>query len=214
VTDGRERLPAETLSPLAARVDEALAAYGYEIEPAVAAIDDAVSGHGGLFDPRTTDAERRAAIETVLAERPSLGEPSATVPSELVLYVDGSSRGNPGPAGAVLLADETELVSLGRPVGSHAGNNVAEYAALQLGLNVAVGRFGVDEVEVRIDSRTVIDDVWGGEANATPADTYRTAIDGHLSALRSHGWTHLADHEPNPADARATVGADIAALGP
>jgi ribonuclease HI len=216
VTDPPERLPAETLSPLATHVDEALALYDYELEPTVAAIDDAVADRGGLFDPRTTDDERRAAIETVLAGGPPARDPPGSALSELVLYVDGSSRGNPGPAGAgaVLLTDETELVSLGRPVGSHAGNNVAEYAALQLGLDAAVGRFDATALEVRIDSRTVIDDVWGGADNATPAARYRRAIDAHLAALDSHGWTHLADHEPNPADACATVGADIAALGP
>ncbi len=216
MTERGERLQSETLSPLAARVDEALALYGYEVKPTVAAIDAAVPGYGGLFDPQTTDDERRAALDEVLANEPPRTDPTATTASNLVLYVDGSSRGNPGPAGAgaVLLAEEATLARLGRPVGSHAGNNVAEYAALQLALDAAVRRFDADALEVRIDSRTVIDDVWGDDGNATPAAQYRTAIDAHLSALDTHGWTHLADHEPNPADARATVGADIAALGP
>lgn len=46
---------------------------------------------------------------------------------------------------------------------------------------------------------------------ATP---YRPAILDHLSVLSECEWTHLSDHEPNPADARAAIGADIAALGP
>ena len=211
-----ERLPAETLSPLAELVDTALALYGYEIEPAIKAIDDAVSGYGGLFDPRTSDTERRAALEEVIATGPPSPSPAvASTVSNVVVYVDGSSRGNPGPAGAgaVLRTGDRPLARLARPVGSHTGNNVAEYAALQLGLDAAVGRFGLDSVEVRIDSMTVITDVWGGEENATSAGSYRDDIRTHLSTLRSHDWTHLADSDPNPADARATVGADIAALG-
>ncbi len=213
----RDRPPAETLSPLAERVDEALALYAYEIGPTVEAIDDAIAGYGGLFDPRTTDDERRAALDEVIAAgRPSTHRMSESTASEVVLYVDGSSRGNPGPAGAgaVLQTEKACLTRLGRPVGSHTGNNVAEYAALQLGLKIAVERFHTDSVEIRIDSMTVIRDVWGDVENATPANAYRETIDTHLSALRSHEWTHLSDDEPNPADARATVGADIAALGP
>lgn len=213
-----ERLPAETLSPLAYRVDEVLAQFGYEIRPTIEAIDRAVAGYGGLFDPGTTDGERRAALDEVLAaEAPASRRSTADAdPSRVVLYVDGSSRGNPGPAGAgaVVQSDGSDLARLGRPVGSHAGNNVAEYAALHLGLDAVVARFDPAVVEVRIDSMTVIEDVWGDDDNAAPAAAYRTAIVDCLSTLDGHEWTHLADSDPNPADARATVGADIAALGP
>lgn len=213
-----ERLPAETLSPLAVRVDEVLASYGYEMTPAIDAIDAAVAGHGGLFDPRTTDGEIRSAVEDVLAAGPppSVRAPDDSAPADVVLYVDGSSRGNPGPAGAgaVIRAGDGPIARLGRPIGSRTGNNVAEYAALHLGLDALATRCDPSSVEIRIDSMTVIDDVWGGDEGAPSATSYRTAIDGHLSTLPAHEWTHLADSDPNPADARATVGADIAALGP
>lgn len=131
-----------------------------------------IPGNGGGVRRlvRCGDDERRATIEAVLADGPQIRDPPDRLPPDLVLYVDGSSRGNPGPAGAgaVLGTDDTELARLGRPVGSQAGNNVAEYAALQLGLDAAITRFDATGLEVRIDSRTVIDDVWGGEANATP----------------------------------------------
>jgi ribonuclease HI len=216
VTADLDRLPAETLSPLADRVDETLALYGYELGAAVEAIDDAVPGFGGLFDPGTTDDERRGAIDDVLAAGPPARQQTDPAVSEVVLYVDGSSHGNPGPAGAgaVLQAESGTLATLGRPVGSHVGNNVAEYAALTLGLEAAVGRFDPDRVEVRIDSMTVIKDVWKDDTNAVPAEPYRQVIDSRLAAIERHGWTHLADSEPNPADAQARVGADIAALGP
>lgn len=213
-----DRLPTGTLSPLASRVDAVLALHEYEIRAAIDAIDAAVAGFGGLFDPETTDGEIRTAVDEILAGiPPSAGERCADAGgSDVVLYVDGSSRGNPGPAGAgaVLQADGEPFAELGRPVGSRAENNTAEYAALHLGLEALVSRCGPVAVEIRIDSMTVINDIWRDGDGVAAAAPYRSAILDHLSALSACEWTHLADHEPNPADARAAVGADIAALGP
>ena len=215
------RLPTGRLSPLAARVEAVLSLYDYEIKPAIDAIDAAVPGYGGLFDPETTDAELRAAVDEVAAADAPSSPLSAGVsaPSEVVLYVDGSARGNPGPAGAgaVLRAENEPIARLGCPVGSHTGNNAAEYAALHLGLDGLAARCEPASVEIRIDSMTVVNDVWGdgdGTGDAGPATPHADAIDSHLSALPAHRWTHLADSDPNPADSRATVAADLAALSP
>ena len=213
-----DRLPTGTLSPLASDVDAVLARYDYEIGPAIDAIDGAVAGYGGLFDPRTTDGEIRSAAEAVLAADPPAAaarRPRST-DDDVVLYVDGSSRGNPGPAGAgaVLRIADGLTVRLGRPVGARSENNTAEYAALHLGLEALSARCDPATVEVRIDSRTVIDDVWGNAEGLAAAAPYRPAIRERLAALPACEWTHLADSDPNPADARAAVGADIAALGP
>ena len=217
VTD--DHLPVEYLSPLAALVDEVLAQVGYEVVAAIDAIDDAVPGYGGLFDPATTPAELRRALEQLLASDLARPPVSDSAGENFVLYVDGSSRGNPGPAGAgavVLDAEEEEeLARLGRPVGSRTGNNTAEYAALQLGLSELVARYEPHRLEVRIDSMTVIRDVWGGDDPTEPGvDSYSEAVSAALSSVPEHKYTHLADSDPNPADALATVGADIAALGP
>ncbi|GAA0541950.1 ribonuclease HI family protein [Halorubrum ejinorense] len=213
-----DRLPTGTLSPLATRVDEVLARYDYEIGPAIAAIDGAVPGYGGLFDPETTDGEIRSAAEDVLAGDPPAPPERRTTPTDdaVVLYVDGSSRGNPGPAGAgaVLEVADGPTVRLGRPVGARSENNTAEYAALHLGLEALAARCEPATVEVRIDSRTVIDDVWGDAEGLAAAAPYKPGIRDRLAALPACEWTHLADSDPNPADARAAVGADIAALGP
>lgn len=229
----RDRLPAETLTPLAAKVDAVLALYGYEMRPAINAIDAAVEGYGGVFAPQTTAEELHAATDAVLAAgAPSSPPPSVSSPplthdatgSRVVVYVDGSARGNPGPAGAgaVLQTGDTTVARLGRPVGSRTGNNTAEYAALQLGLDAVERRCDPASVEVRIDSMTVINSVWiedegrGEVKNESEgaAPPYTAAITEQLSAFPTHEWTHLADSDPNPADPRATVGADIAALGP
>ncbi|CDK37810.1 ribonuclease HI family protein [Halorubrum sp. AJ67] len=213
-----EQLPAARLSPLANQVDNVLAQCGYEIRRGIDAIDDAVVGYGGLFEPETTNNEIRAAVEEVLANN----TPAATDGvlgsggCDLVLYVDGSSRGNPGPsgAGAVIQVGDEGIINLGRPVGSNTENNLAEYAALQMGLEVALTRCNPKAVEVRIDSMTVINDIWGDSDGLPSADVFRDTIVDHVSSLPKCEWTHLADSDLNPADARATVGADIAALGP
>jgi ribonuclease HI len=74
----------------------------------------------------------------------------------LVVYVDGASRGNPGPSsvGAVVfLAGGEELTSLSKPIGQ-ATNNVAEYKAVLEGLRLAAG-LGAERVEIRLDSELV-----------------------------------------------------------
>lgn len=213
----RERLPAETLSPLAARVDELLALYRYELTPAIDAINAAVPGYGGLFDPETTADELRSAIDALLEAGPPPSQQTApdSAASRVVLYVDGSAHSNgPAGAGAVLQTEGTQLARLGRPVGSKTNNNVAEYAALHLGLRALAVRCDPDSVEIRIDSMTVINHIWGDSESTVRATPYSTAIADHLSTLPTHEWTHLADSDPNPADAQAAVGADIAALGP
>ncbi|WP_415383212.1 ribonuclease HI family protein [Halosimplex sp. TS25] len=214
----RDSLPVEHLSPLAALVDEVLVEFGYEMAAATDAIDDAVPGYGGLFDPGTTSTELRRALEDLLESelaRPPVPEPASDA---FVLYVDGSSRGNPGPAGAgavIMDATEERLARLGRPVGSRTGNNTAEYVALRLGLSELLARYEPRRLEVRIDSMTVIRDVWGGDEPTEPGvETYSEAVRAALSDVPEHDYTHLADSDPNPADALATVGADIAALGP
>lgn len=218
VTD--DPLPREHLSPLAEQVDQIIAGFGYELAATTAAINDAIPGYGGLFDPGTSRAELRSALESLSESRPTRPPVPAAAGDSFVLYVDGSSRGNPGPAGAgavILDADneEAELARLGRPAGSNTGNNTAEYVALQLGLSELLARYDPQRVEVRIDSMTVIRDVWGGEEPTEPGvDAYSEAIAAALARIPEHHYTHLADSDPNPADALATVGADIAALGP
>ncbi|MBV0925894.1 ribonuclease HI family protein [Halomicroarcula limicola] len=211
-------LPVEHLSPLAALVEEVLADVGYEMPAATDAINGAVAGHGGLFDPATTSGELRDALEELLASELTRPPVSAPADETFVLYVDGSSRGNPGPAGAgavIMDAEETQLARLSRPVGSRTGNNTAEYVALQLGLAELLTRYEPRRLEVRIDSMTVIGDVWGGdEPTVSGVETYSAAIATALSNIPDHQYTHLADSDPNPADALATVGADIATFGP
>ena len=78
------------------------------------------------------------------------------------LYADGGSRGNPGPAaaGAVLYADDGEVLE---EIGTFLGtttNNVAEWTALLEGLKAALAR-GIDDIDVRMDSELVVKQLSG-----------------------------------------------------
>jgi ribonuclease HI len=81
----------------------------------------------------------------------------------VVVYVDGGARGNPGPAAAaavVTTADGEELAERSAYLGE-ATNNVAEYRALLLGLELA-RELGAREVDVVNDSELVSRQI-GGE---------------------------------------------------
>lgn len=215
-----ETLPREHLSPLAALADRALATFRYELAPFIEAVDGAVPGSKGLFHPAATSHQLRTAFEHVLdagGETEPMPDEHESPDGAYVLYVDGGSRGNPGPAGAgaVLMSEaEAPLARLGRPIGSNAGNNVAEYAALHLGLAQLLDRHRPATLEVRTDSTTLADDVWEGRSTVDGCSEYSDAIHALLDAVPRHDWVHLADRDPNPADALATVGADVSALGP
>ena len=82
----------------------------------------------------------------------------------LVVEADGGSRGNPGPAGygavvrdavtGEVLAEVSD--SLGR-----ATNNVAEYSGLIAGLQAAARAARGADVEVRMDSKLVVEQMSG-----------------------------------------------------
>jgi len=76
---------------------------------------------------------------------------------------DGASRGNPGPAayGALILADDGVLRQLAATVG-HATNNVAEYHGLLAALRwLASNTDATSTVEVRMDSKLVVEQMSG-----------------------------------------------------
>lgn len=85
-----------------------------------------------------------------------------TRPAMLQLFVDGGSRGNPGPAGGgVVLADAQgePLVERGYFFG-RATNNVAEYSALLRGLDLAAS-FQPERLEIFADSELMVRQITG-----------------------------------------------------
>jgi ribonuclease HI len=86
-------------------------------------------------------------------------------PAEVVVYCDGGSRGNPGPAaiGAVVLDPSTDPPTRVAEVSETIGvttNNVAEYQALIAGLEAAAP-LRAHRVRVRADSLLMIKQVAG-----------------------------------------------------
>jgi ribonuclease HI len=76
--------------------------------------------------------------------------------SRVVVYVDGGSRGNPGPAGIGAVITDPQGGELAR-ANDYIGegtNNTAEYRALLLGLERAL-ELGAREVEVVNDSQLI-----------------------------------------------------------
>lgn len=85
------------------------------------------------------------------------------------LFCDGAARGNPGPAGAgALLYDPRGALQaqLSRYLGETT-NNVAEYQALILGLQLAQAR-GAARVQVFADSQLVVEQLTGSYRVKSP----------------------------------------------
>lgn len=81
---------------------------------------------------------------------------------KVFVYIDGGSRGNPGPAAAamVITGEEGEvLVTKSKFLGSRLTNNFAEWSALEGAVTALIylaGRYGSLEAEVRSDSELVV----------------------------------------------------------
>ena len=85
-------------------------------------------------------------------------------PRSVVVEADGGSRGNPGPAayGAVVKDAETgEVIAEEATAIGVASNNVAEYRGLVAGLRLAVEHAPGARIEVRMDSRLVVEQMSG-----------------------------------------------------
>ena len=86
----------------------------------------------------------------------------AAAPLKLVVNVDGGARGNPGPAAIAAVVQDAQggvLEERGERIG-RATNNVAEYRALLLGIELAK-KLGAGELELVGDSELVVKQVRG-----------------------------------------------------
>jgi len=138
-------------------------------------------------------------------------------PVRVVVEADGGSRGNPGPAGygAVVRDSATGSVLAERNgyVGDSDTNNVAEYRGLIAGLEAALA-LGATRVDVRMDSKLVIDQMLGNWRVKTehlrPLNREALQLSGKLEQV-TYDWipreeNKLADRLANDAmDARATT---------
>jgi ribonuclease HI len=124
---------------------------------------------------------------------------------KVVVNVDGGARGNPGPAAAAAVAQTPEGDALGerRTYIGEATNNVAEYRALLLGLELA-RELGASEVEVINDSELVARQI-GGEYKVKHAGLKPLFLDA-MRALRDFdGWSVRAVRREQNSRADALV---------
>jgi ribonuclease HI len=107
----------------------------------------------------------------------------------VVVHVDGGARGNPGPAAVAAVATSPQ----GEPLGERklyigeATNNVAEYRALLLGLELARD-LGAEEVEVVNDSELVARQI-GGEYKVKHPALRRLFTEAMQDLRTFHKWS-------------------------
>ncbi len=131
-------------------------------------------------------------------------------PARVIVEADGGSRGNPGPAayGALVRdADTGEvLVQAGETLGV-ATNNVAEYSGLIAGLELAQQVAPDAEIEVRMDSKLVIEQMAGRWKIKHP-DMRPLAVRAQSLAPLGTEWTWVPRAENAAADALANMALD------
>ncbi len=121
----------------------------------------------------------------------------------VVLEADGGSRGNPGPAayGALIRdADTGEVIAeRGESIGV-ATNNVAEYRGLIAGLELVREHAPDAEVEVRMDSKLVVEQM-AGRWKIKHADMKPLALQAQRLVAFPITWTWVPRESNKAADA-------------
>ena len=119
-----------------------------------------------------------------------------------MVNVDGGSRGNPGPAAiAAVVTDPSgnDLAERAETIGE-ATNNVAEYRALLLGIEL-VKQLGADEVEFVGDSKLIVEQVKGNwKVKQDHLRPLHTAARDALRDLPSWSIRHVKRGENERAD--------------
>ena len=134
----------------------------------------------------------------------------------LLVWSDGAARGNPGPAGYGAVVKDPHgrvLAEIGEGIGV-ATNNVAEYRGAIAGLARAA-ELGADEVELRADSKLLIEQLAGRWRVKNP-----TLIKLHielrriLEHFRKVRLQHVPRAQNTEADRLANQGVDRWLAGP
>lgn len=135
----------------------------------------------------------------------------------LLVEADGGSRGNPGPAGygaLVLDAESGEVLAERAEAIGRATNNVAEYRGLLAGLQAAAEVDASAPVEVRMDSKLVVEQM-SGRWKVKHPDLQPLARDaaGLVRRLGPVRFTWVPRERNRRADALANAAMDAAAGG-
>jgi len=157
------------------------------------------------------DSDRSPAVAAHRpAEKESGGQPAVSVTGVARLFTDGASRGNPGRAGAgICILDDAgrELVGFGCYLGQ-CTNNVAEYRALELGLEKAL-ELGLRKLDIRLDSELVVRQIRGEYKvrNAVLKPLF-DRVKKLLARLDDYSIRHVPRKENARADSLANQGID------
>ena len=145
--------------------------------------------------------------------RPSRYGAEVAAPTKVIVNVDGGSRGNPGPAAiAAVVTDPSgaELAERAETIGE-ATNNVAEYRALLLGIELAE-ELGADEVELVADSMLIVEQVRGNwKVKQEHLRPLRGQVVDALSGFGSWSIRHVKRGENERADELLNEALDRAA---
>ena len=133
----------------------------------------------------------------------------------IVVYTDGGSRGNPGPAGyGVRIEDEAGavLAELRASLG-HATNNMAEYHGLLAGLDWALAQ-GHREVRVRSDSELLVKQMRGEyRVKNEGLQPLHARARGLATRIGQVTFEHVRRERNKEADRLANLAMDEAAAG-
>lgn len=141
------------------------------------------------------------AVNTKLPPLPKAPHPKAG--ATLILYTDGGSRGNPGPAatGWVLFDDQGRIVHEQGTFLGDMTNNEAEYSALEEAFAWIRKHVGTDvRLTVRMDSELIVKQLKG--EYQVKAENLRPTYLMLLNQLADFHWANM-EHVPRAQNARA-----------
>lgn len=126
-----------------------------------------------------------------------------------ILYTDGASRGNPGPAsiGYVVWEGDEILFQHGERIGENT-NNVAEYTAVILGLQKCAS-LGIHEICIKSDSELLVKQIQGVYKVKAPhiVPLFQKVRD-LLGHFKTYKVQHVRREENSLADALANEALD------
>jgi len=129
----------------------------------------------------------------------------------LIIHIDGGSRGNPGPAACAFVIHDTDSNQVVREEGRFLGrltNNVAEYTGLVCAIEAAV-ELNPDSVHIHSDSELMVKQILG-EYRVKSEDLkplHAKALAG-LRRLKSWRMTHVRREKNRRADELVNMALD------
>ncbi len=126
---------------------------------------------------------------------------------EVIVFIDGASRGNPGEAGCgvVILGVENGPIHLTRYIG-HATNNTAEYNALILALE-KLKQIGARRLRIKSDSQLLVFQLNGRYAVKSPSIRKLFRV---YTSLAVHFESIVVEHIPRELNREADMLANLA----